>query len=37
MTKNDKKLELSWANKNRSLYYDVDTGHYEWVDKKDPR
>ena len=37
MTKNDHKLELNWANKNKSLYYDVDTGNYEWVDKKDPR
>lgn len=37
MTKNDQKLELNWANKNKSLYYDVDTGNYEWVDKKDPR
>lgn len=37
MTKNDNKLELNWANKNKSLYYDVDTGNYEWVDKKDPR
>lgn len=37
MTKNDHKLELNWANKNKSLYYDVDTGDYEWVDKKDPR
>jgi adenine-specific DNA-methyltransferase len=37
MSKNDKKLELNWANKNKSLYYDVDTGNYEWVDKKDPR
>lgn len=37
MTKNDSKLELNWANKNKSLYFDVDTGNYEWVDKKDPR
>lgn len=37
MAKNDKKLELNWANKDKSLYYDVDTGNYEWVDKKDPR
>jgi len=37
MAKNDHKLELNWANKNKSLYYDVDTGNYEWVDKKDPR
>ena len=37
MAKNDQKLELNWANKNKSLYYDVDTGNYEWVDKKDPR
>ncbi len=37
MTKNDNKLELNWANKSKSLYYDVDTGNYEWVDKKDPR
>lgn len=37
MAKNDNKLELNWANKNKSLYYEVDTGNYEWVDKKDPR
>lgn len=31
------KLELTWSNKNKSLYYDLETGKYEWVDKKDPR
>lgn len=31
------KLELQWSNKNKSLYYDLSTGKYEWVDKKDPR
>lgn len=31
-----KKLELHWSNKDESLYYDVETGKYEWVDKKDP-
>lgn len=32
-----KKLELQWPNKDKSLYYDLTTGNYEWVDKKDPR
>ena len=31
------KLELNWTNKNKSLYFDLETGKYEWVDKKDPR
>lgn len=31
------KLELQWSNKNKALYYDVATGKYEWVNKKDPR
>ena len=37
MTIQDKKLELEWFGKNRSLYYDIDTGNYEWINKKDPR
>lgn len=37
MNKSDNKLELTWTNKSKSLYYDVDSGSYEWVDKKDPR
>ena len=37
MTKNDKKLELTWHNKDKSLYYDLGKKKYEWVDKKDPR
>jgi DNA methylase len=32
-----KKLELIWTNKDKSLYFDVLVGKYEWVDKKDPR
>lgn len=31
------KLELQWSNKNKALYFDVTSGKYEWVDKKDPR
>lgn len=31
------KLELRWTNKDKSLYYDLETGKYEWVDKRDPR
>lgn len=34
---NKNKLELQWSNKNKALYYDVATGKYEWVNKKDPR
>ena len=37
MTKNDKKLELTWYNKDKSLYYDPDKKEYLWVNKKDPR
>ena len=37
MTKNDKKLELTWYHKDKSLYYDSDKKEYLWVDKKDPR
>jgi len=37
MAKNDKKLELTWFNKDKSLYYDPDKKEYLWVDKKDPR
>lgn len=33
----NKKLELQWPNKDRALYYDVESSSYEWVDKKDPR
>jgi hypothetical protein len=32
-----KKLELQWTNKDKSLFYDISTGQYEWVHKKDPR
>jgi adenine-specific DNA-methyltransferase len=32
-----KKLELQWTNKGKALYYDIISGKYEWVDKKDPR
>jgi adenine-specific DNA-methyltransferase len=32
-----KKLELQWTNKGKALYYDLTSGKYEWVDKKDPR
>lgn len=35
MAKN--KLELQWPNKDKSLYFDLESGNYEWVDKKDPR
>jgi len=37
MAKNDKKLELTWYHKDKSLYYDSDKKEYLWVDKKDPR
>lgn len=37
MVKNDKKLELTWYNKDKSLYFDIDKKEYLWVDKKDPR
>lgn len=37
MVKNNHKLELTWYNKNKSLYYDLDKKEYLWVDKKDPR
>lgn len=37
MAKNDHKLELTWYNKDKSLYYDPEKKKYEWVDKKDPR
>lgn len=33
----NKKLELQWSNKDKALYYDIDSGGYEWVDMKDPR
>lgn len=32
-----KKLELQWTNKGKALYYDLESGKYEWVHKKDPR
>ncbi len=31
------RLELQWTNKDKSLYFDLTSGKYEWVDKKDPR
>lgn len=34
---NRKKLELQWTNKDKSLYFDLASDKYEWVDKKDPR
>ena len=37
MTKNDKKLELTWFHKDKSLYYDPSKKECLWVDKKDPR
>jgi len=37
MTKNDKKLELTWYHKDKSLYYDPNKKEYLWIDKKDPR
>lgn len=37
MAKNDHKLELTWYNKDKSLYYDPSKKEYLWVDKKDPR
>lgn len=33
----NKKLELQWSNKDKALYFDIESGKYEWVDKKDPR
>lgn len=33
----NKKLELQWPNKDKSLYFDVASGSYEWVNKKDPK
>lgn len=37
MTKLNQKLELTWFNKDKSLFYDLDKKEYIWVDKKDPR
>lgn len=37
MAKNDHRLELTWYNKSKSLFYDPDKKEYLWVDKKDPR
>jgi hypothetical protein len=37
MAKNNHKLELTWYNKDKSLYYDPKKKEYLWVDKKDPR
>lgn len=34
---NNKKLELTWYNKDKSLFYDLERKEYVWVDKKDPR
>lgn len=31
------RLELQWTNKDKSLYFDLKSGEYEWVNKKDPR
>ena len=33
----NQKLELQWPNKDKALYYDIESSGYEWVDKKDPR
>lgn len=33
---NNNKLELHWHNKDKSLYYNIETKEYEWVDKRDP-
>jgi adenine-specific DNA-methyltransferase len=37
MARNDKKLKLSWYNKDKSLFYNLKKREYLWVDKKDPR
>lgn len=37
MGKGTQKLELTWFNKDKSLFYDLDEKEYIWVDKKDPR
>src|SRR3989344_1653576 len=37
MVKANQKLELTWFNKDKSLFYDLDKKEYVWVDKKDPR
>ncbi len=37
MVRNNRKLELNWYNKDKSLFYDPDKKEYLWVDKKDPR
>lgn len=37
MSNKNSKLELQWPNKDKSLYFDVASGSYEWVNKKDPR
>lgn len=37
INKSNNKLELHWSNKDKALYFDVSSGKYEWVDKKDPR
>lgn len=31
------KLELTWFNKDKSLYYDMKKAEYVWVDRNDPR
>jgi len=37
MANNGNKLELTWTNKDKSLFYDLEKKEYIWVDKKDPR
>ncbi|PIZ02409.1 hypothetical protein COY59_04910 [Candidatus Gottesmanbacteria bacterium CG_4_10_14_0_8_um_filter_37_24] len=37
MTKSSKKLELTWFNKDKGLYFDLEKKEYIWVDRKDPR
>ncbi|KKQ55999.1 MAG: hypothetical protein US75_C0011G0016 [Candidatus Woesebacteria bacterium GW2011_GWC1_38_13] len=37
MANQGNKLELTWTNKDKSLFYDLESKEYVWVDKKDPR
>ena len=37
MVKVNGRLELTWFNKDKSLFYDTEKKEYEWVNKKDPR
>lgn len=37
MVRNNRKLELNWFNKDKSLFFDPDKKEYLWIDKKDPR